>query len=103
MSRREDILRCIDITIMDRSAHTALPSSYFKTFPTLWAGAAVTHARGVGGKLFVEFLESPVHAYSITNEDADDMRENAANAQIMWAPAPLSHSGVGAGVSAEEL
>src|ERR1700692_2267902 len=102
MSRREDILRCIHITIMDRSAHTALPSSYSKTFPTLWAGA-VTHARGPGGKLFVEFLEAPVHAYSIANKDADDMRENAANAQIVWAPAPLSHSAIRAGVTGEEL
>jgi hypothetical protein len=57
MSRREDILRCIDVTIMDRSAHTALPSSYSKTLPALRAGAAVTHATGLGGKRFVDFLE----------------------------------------------
>jgi hypothetical protein len=57
MSRREDILRCIDVTIMDRSAHTALPSPYSKTFPALRAGAAVTHAAGLGGKRFVDFLE----------------------------------------------
>src|SRR6202022_2955842 len=57
MSRREDILGCIDVTIMDRSANTALPSSYSKTFPAFRAGAAVTHAAGLGGKRFVEFLE----------------------------------------------
>jgi hypothetical protein len=57
MSRREDILRCIDVTIMDRSAHPALPSSYSKTFPALRAGAVVTHAAGLGGKRFVDFLE----------------------------------------------
>jgi hypothetical protein len=57
MSRREDILRCIDVTIMDRSAYTALPSSYSKTFPALRAGAVVTHAAGLGGKRFVDFLE----------------------------------------------
>jgi hypothetical protein len=39
MPRREDILRCIDVTIMDRSAHTALPSSYSKTSQALRAGA----------------------------------------------------------------
>jgi hypothetical protein len=54
MSRREDILRCIDVTIMDRSA---LPSSYSKTFPALRASAAVTYAAGLGGKRFVDFLE----------------------------------------------
>src|SRR5882762_2447788 len=57
MSRREDILRCIDVTIMDRSTHTALPSSYSKTFPALRAGAAVTHATGLGGKGFIDFRE----------------------------------------------
>ena len=57
MSRREDILRCIDVTMMDRPAHNALPSSYSKTFPTLWAGAAVTHAIGLGGKRFYDPLD----------------------------------------------
>ena len=33
MSRREDIVSCIDVTIMDRSAHSALPSPYSKIFP----------------------------------------------------------------------
>ena len=45
MSRREDILSCIDVTIMDRSARTALPSSYSKIFPASGAGAA-TGERG---------------------------------------------------------
>src|ERR1700688_926873 len=44
MSRREDIVSCIDVTIMDRSAHSALPSSYSKIFPAFGAGAAFTHA-----------------------------------------------------------
>jgi hypothetical protein len=44
MSRREDIVSCIDVTIMDRSAHSALPSPYSKIFPAFGAGAAVTHA-----------------------------------------------------------
>ena len=57
MSRREDILSCIDVTIMDRSANTALPSSYSKTLPAFRAGAAVTHAAGLSGKRFVDFLE----------------------------------------------
>src|SRR5712675_593419 len=57
MSRREDILSCIHVTIMDRFANTASPSSYSKTFPALRAGAAVTHAAGLGGKRFVEFRE----------------------------------------------
>jgi len=57
MSRREDDLSCIDVTIMDRSAHTALPFPYSKTFPAFRAGAAVTHAAGLGGKRFIDFIE----------------------------------------------
>src|ERR1700678_2253847 len=57
MSRREDIVSCIDVTIMDRSAHGALPSPDSKIFPDFGAGAAVTHAAGLGGKRFVDFLE----------------------------------------------
>jgi hypothetical protein len=57
MSRREDIVSCIDVTIMDRSAHRAVPSPYSKTFPALRAGAAVTHAAGLGGKRFIDFCE----------------------------------------------
>jgi hypothetical protein len=57
MSRREDIVSCIDVTIMDRSAHSALPSSYSKIFPALRAGAAFTHAAGLGGKCFIDFRE----------------------------------------------
>jgi hypothetical protein len=57
MSRREDILGCIDVTIMDRCANSAPPSSYSKTFPAFGAGAAVTHAADLGGKRFVDFLE----------------------------------------------
>jgi hypothetical protein len=30
MSRREDHVSCIDVTIMDRFAHSALPSAYSK-------------------------------------------------------------------------
>lgn len=47
----------IDVTIMDRSANIALPSSYSKTLPALRAGAAVTRTAGLGGKRFVDFLE----------------------------------------------
>src|SRR5258708_6938965 len=57
MSRREDNVSCIDVTIMDRSAHSALPSSYSKIFPALGAGAAVTHAAGLGGKRFIDFIK----------------------------------------------
>jgi hypothetical protein len=57
MSRREDIVICIDVTIMDRSAHSALPSSYSKIFPAFGAGAAVTHAAGLGGKRFIDFIK----------------------------------------------
>jgi len=57
MSRREDILSCIDVTIMDRSAQNALPSSHSKTLPAFRAGAAVTRAAGLGGKRFIDFLE----------------------------------------------
>jgi hypothetical protein len=42
---------------MDRSAQTALPSSYSKTFPAFGAGAAVTHAAGPGRKRFIDFIE----------------------------------------------
>src|SRR5471030_3370353 len=57
MSRREDIVSCIDVTMMDRSAHSALPSSYSKIFPAFRAGAAVTHAAGLGGKRFIDFIK----------------------------------------------
>jgi hypothetical protein len=57
MCRREDGLRCIHVTIMDRAAKATLPSPYSKTFPTLRAGAPVTHATGLGGKRFLDFCE----------------------------------------------
>ena len=57
MSRREDIVSCIDVTIMNRSAYSTLPSSYSKTFPAFRAGAAVTHTASLGGKRFIDFLE----------------------------------------------
>src|ERR1700686_3850176 len=57
MSRREDIVSCIDVTIMDRFAHSALPSSYSKIFPAFGAGAAVTHAAVLGGKRFIDFIK----------------------------------------------
>ena len=37
LSRREDIVSCIDVTIMDRFAHSALPSPDSKIFPAFWA------------------------------------------------------------------
>src|SRR5258708_28933831 len=57
MSRREDIVSCIDVTIMDRSAHSALPSPYSKIFPAFRAGAAITHAAVLGGKRFIDFCK----------------------------------------------
>jgi hypothetical protein len=36
-------LSCINVTIMDRTAKAAFPSSYSKTFPALRTSAAVTH------------------------------------------------------------
>src|SRR5450631_2249862 len=39
MFRREDIVSCIDVTIMDRSAHSALPSRYSKIFPAFGAAS----------------------------------------------------------------
>jgi len=57
MSRREDVVSRIDVTIMDRSAHSALPSPYSKIFPAFWAGAAFTHAAGLGGERFIDFLK----------------------------------------------
>jgi len=48
---------CIDVTIMDRSAHSALPSPYSKIFPAFRAGAAVTHAADLGGKRFIDFVK----------------------------------------------
>src|ERR1700726_1007353 len=57
MSRREDIMSSVDVTIMDRFAHSALPSPYSKIFPAFGAGAAVTHAAGLGGKRFIDFCE----------------------------------------------
>jgi hypothetical protein len=69
MSRREDIVSCIDVTMMDRSAHSALPSSYSKIFPAFRAGAAVTHAAGLGGIGFIDF--SKPHACPIHHTSAN--------------------------------
>jgi hypothetical protein len=44
MSRREDIVSCIDVTIMDRFAYSALPSSYSKIFPAFEAGVSLSLA-----------------------------------------------------------
>jgi hypothetical protein len=55
MPRREDIVSCIDVTIMYRFAYRALPSPDSKIFPAFGAGAAVTHAAGLGGKRFINF------------------------------------------------
>ena len=57
MSRREDHVSCIDVTIMDRVAHCALPSPDSKIFPAFRAGAAVTPAAGLGGKRFIDFIK----------------------------------------------
>jgi hypothetical protein len=57
MSRREDHVSCIDVTIMDRFAHSALPSAYSKIFPAFRAGATVTPAAGLGGKRFIDFIK----------------------------------------------
>jgi hypothetical protein len=57
MSRREDHVSCIDVTIMDRFAHSALPSAYSKIFPAFRAGAAVTLTAGLGGKRFIDFIK----------------------------------------------
>jgi hypothetical protein len=57
MSRREDNVSCIDVTIVDRFAHSALPSAYSKIFPAFRAGAAVTPAAGLGGKCFIDFIK----------------------------------------------
>jgi hypothetical protein len=57
MSRREDNVSCIDVAIMDRFAHSALPSAYSKIFPAFRAGAAVTPAAGLGGKRFIDFIK----------------------------------------------
>src|SRR5258707_11338649 len=57
MSRREDVVTCIDVTIMDRSVHSPLPSPYSEIFPAFGAGAAVTPAAGLGGKRFIDFIK----------------------------------------------
>jgi hypothetical protein len=57
MSRRKDISSSVHVTIMDRAASTASPSSYSKTFPALGAGAAVTRAASLGGERFVDLIE----------------------------------------------
>jgi hypothetical protein len=48
---------CIDVTIMDRFAHSALPSPYSKVFPAFRTGAAATPAAGLGGKRFIDFIK----------------------------------------------
>jgi hypothetical protein len=68
MSRREDHVSCIDVTIMDRSAHSALPSAYSKIFPAFRAGAAVTPAAGLGGKRFIDFIKPHACVYALVQQ-----------------------------------
>jgi hypothetical protein len=60
MSRREDNLSSIDVTIMDRFAQTPLPFSHSKTLQAFRAGAAVTHTAAPGAKRCIDFIE-PIH------------------------------------------
>src|ERR1700730_6414820 len=80
MSRREDIVSCIDVTIMDRSAHSALPSPYSKIFPAFRAGAAVTHAAGLGGKRFINFIAPHAFVRSLGKQHGSEC-----------APDPIDH------------
>jgi hypothetical protein len=72
MSRREDIVSCIDVTMMDRFAHSALPSPYSKTLPAFRAGAAVTHAAGLGGKRFVDLCKPHACVSAFIQQDGSE-------------------------------
>src|SRR5882757_9297918 len=88
MSRREDIVSRIDVTIMDRSAHSALPSSDSKIFPAFGAGAAVTHAAGLGGKRFIDFIKPHACVLALVQQHGS----KCAPARIEYR---LGHSGLG--------
>jgi outer membrane receptor protein involved in Fe transport len=81
MSRREDILSCIDVTIMDRSANTALPSPYSKTFPAFRAGAAVTHAAAIASTLLAGVACSSAHADQAAPASPPDTSSSASSLQ----------------------
>jgi hypothetical protein len=72
MSRREDNVSCIDVTIVDRVAHSALPSSYSKIFPAFGAGAAVTPAAGLGGKRFIDFIKPHACAIALVQQHGSE-------------------------------
>lgn len=55
--RRENVTSRVAVPIMSRAANKTGPYSHSKTLPALRAGAAVTHAAGLGGKRFVDLLE----------------------------------------------
>jgi hypothetical protein len=96
MSRREDSLSCIDVTIVDRSAHTALPSSDSKTLPAFRAGAAFTQQAQDPNRVG---LSRPVHTSRIAMLRLQDRRKTALNTQKC---VPLYLAGLNAGVSREE-
>src|SRR6266478_8819892 len=56
-SRREDVLRGVDVTVMDRSALATNPSSYSKTCGTFRATAHTARRTGLGRKHFANFGE----------------------------------------------
>jgi hypothetical protein len=72
MSRREDNVSRIDVTIMDRFAHSALPSPYSKIFPAFRAGAAVTPAAGLGGKRFIDFIKPHACVIALVQQHASE-------------------------------
>src|ERR1700722_7586558 len=72
MSRREDHVSCIDVTIVDRFAHSALPSPYSKIFPAFRAGAAVTPAAGLGGKRFIDFIKPHACAIALVQQHGSE-------------------------------
>src|ERR1700683_4005044 len=56
-SRREDVLRGVDVAVVDRSAVAASPGSHSKTCDTLWATGRTARRTGLGRKSFVNFSE----------------------------------------------
>jgi hypothetical protein len=56
-SRRENVLRGVDVPVVDRSASATRPRSYSETCDTFRAAARVARRTDLGRKRFVNFSE----------------------------------------------
>src|SRR5450631_4915744 len=118
MPRREDIVSCIDVTIMDRSAHSALPpplalEHFDRQFvAVIEYGVDLARQAAKPRRVLVLHPQAkgpnsgrsrPVHPYSIPKEGAQNMRQKRCKRPEMRNPRGYPSPALKAGVSREEL